>query len=203
MFCFIDESGNLGTKDRFFVIAMLVPQKPKRISNFVKKFCAENKLLELKGSQLSFPQKQELFNKLNFANDYSVAYVVADKSNINAQLSEDKNLLFNYLFSFLVKKTIRSSTGDLEFVLDNHSVKTKSINSLSDYIKIKARFNWYFKNKIVVRYTDSKDSKIVQATDIIANAIFAKYNRGKAHFYNQIIISESIKFPIGKFNINP
>jgi len=39
---FVDESGDLGTKERYFVIALLVPQKSKRISNFMRKFCVKN-----------------------------------------------------------------------------------------------------------------------------------------------------------------
>lgn len=201
---FVDESGDLGTGCRFFVIALLNPQKGKRIANFMKKFCAKNDLQEVKGALLTFPEKQEIFNRLNFANDYSVSYIVADKLNIeNKKILQDKNLCYNYLFSFLIKKTIRSTAEDLEILLDNHSTKVKSINSLADYIKLKSYAEWGFKHNLVIKYTDSKSSKIVQATDVIANAIYANYNRGKGHFYQQTTISESIKFPQASFNQSP
>jgi len=198
---FIDESGDLGTGGRFFVIALLNPQKAKRISNFMKKFCAHNRLDEVKGALLSFPEKQTIFNHLNYANDYSVSYIVADKHNIdNKKLLEDKNLCYNYLFSFLVKRTVKSATEDLQILLDNHSTKVKSINSLADYIKIKAYTDWKFKHNLIINYTDSKSSKVVQAADVIANTIYAHYSRSKNHFYNAITISESIRFPMAKFN---
>lgn len=201
---FVDESGDLGTGCRFFVIALLNPQKGKRISNFMRKFCAKNNLQEVKGSLLTFPEKQEIFNHLNFANDYSASYMVADKLNIeNKKILQDKNLCYNYLFSFLIRKTIEDATEDLQILLDNHSTKVKSINSLADYIKLKAYADWGFKHNLIIRYTDSKSSKIVQAADVIANAIYARYNRNKTHFYNAITISESIKFPLAKFNALP
>ena len=198
---FVDESGDLGTGGRYFIIALLASQKNKRIINFMKKFCAKNKIQEVKASKLSFPQKQLIFNKLCSANDYTVSYIVADKLNIdNKKLLEDKNLCYNYLFSFLVKKTIRSTQEDITLLLDNHSTRVKSINSLADYIKLKAYTQWGFIHNLDIRYVDSKSSKVVQAVDVAANAIYAKYTYGKDHFYNMLTISESIKFPYNKFN---
>jgi len=37
---FIDESGNLGAKDRFFVIALLYPANKKRLLNIARHFNA-------------------------------------------------------------------------------------------------------------------------------------------------------------------
>lgn len=200
---FIDESGDLGIKGRYFVITLLAPQRSKRISNFMRKFCARNNLQEIKASQLSFSQKQIIFNRLCGANDYTISYIVADKLNIdNKKILEDKNLCYNYLFSFLVKKTIKSTKEDITLLLDNHSTKVKSINSLADYIKIKAYTQWGFTHQLNVSYVDSKSSKVVQAADVVSNAIYAKYTYGKEHFYNQLTISESIKFPYSKFGIN-
>lgn len=200
---FVDESGDLGIKERYFIIAMLAPQNGKRISNFMKKFCARHGLPEVKASCLPVPLKQEIFNKLCSANDYTVSYIIADKRNIdNEKLFEDKNLCYNYLFSFLVKKTIKSAQEDVCILLDNHSTKVKSINSLADYIKIKAYTQWGYRHNLNIRYTDSKDSKVIQAADVIANAVYAKYTYDADHFYNMLTISESIKFPYSKFGKN-
>lgn len=201
---FVDESGDLGTKERYFIITLLAPQRSKRICNFMRKFCAESKIQEVKASQLSFSQKQALFNKLCSANDYTVSYIVADKLNIdNKKILEDKNLCYNYLFSFLVKKTVKSTQEDIMILLDNHTTKVKSINSLSDYIKLKAYTQWGYAHNLSICYVDSKNSKVVQAADVASNAIYAKYTYGKAHFYNMLTISESIKFPYSKFGSNP
>ncbi|OGY96561.1 MAG: hypothetical protein A2122_02535 [Candidatus Liptonbacteria bacterium GWB1_49_6] len=200
---FIDESGDLGTKERYFVITLLAPQKSKRIINFMRKFCAKNSIQEVKASQLSFPQKQFIFNKLCSTNDYTISYIVADKLNIdNKKILEDKNLCYNYLLSFLVKKTIKSAHEDITLLLDNHSTKVKSINSLADYVKIKAFTQWGFTHNLNIRYVDSRSSKVVQATDVASNAIYAKYTYGKDHFYSKLTISESIKFPASKFGLN-
>ena len=201
---FVDESGDLGTKERYFIIALLAPQRVKRITNFMRRFCAEHAIPEVKASQLSFSQKTFILNRLCSANDYTVSYIVADKLNIdNKKILEDKNLCYNYLLSFLVKKTIKSAHEDITLLLDNHSTKVKSINSLADYVKIKAFTQWGFTHNLNIRYVDSRSSKVVQATDVASNAIYAKYTYGKDHFYSKRTISEPIKFPYSKFGLNP
>lgn len=173
----------------------------------MRKFCVRHKLKEVKASKLTTPQKQEIFNRLCSANDYTISYIVADKQNINNhKLFQDKNLCYNYLFSFLVKKTIKSASDDLCILLDNHSTKVGSINSLADYIKIKSYTQFGFRHNLHISYTNSEHSKVVQAADVIANAIWAHYNYGTSHFYNMLTISESIRFPqdkFGKDNIIP
>ena len=155
-------------------------------------------------NRLSFKHKQYIFNRLCSANDYTISYIVADKINIdNKKILDDKNLCYNYLFSFLVKKTIKSAQDDVAIFLDNHSTKVKSINSLADYIKIKAYTQWGFNHNLNIRYVDSKSSKIVQAADVASNSIYAKYTYNKDHLYKMLTISESIKFPYRKFGSNP
>jgi hypothetical protein len=200
---FVDESGDLGKGGRYFVIAILVPQNSKRISNFMKSFCAKNLLQEVKASLLEFPQKHEIFNRLVSVKDYSISYIVADKHNIkNHKLFEDKNLLYNYLFSHLIRKTIINTKEDISILLDNHSTKVKSINSLCDYIKIKSFTDWGYKYNLHINYVDSRNSKVIQATDVIANAIYARYTYGKEHFYKIIPIEESVKFPRSNFGLD-
>lgn len=99
--------------------------------------------------------------------------------------------------------TLKSIQEDITLLLDNHSTKVKSINSLADYIRIKAFTQWGFTHDLNICYVDSKNSKIVQATDVVSNAIYAKYTYGKSHFYSKLTISESIKFPYNKFGSNP
>ncbi len=198
---FVDESGNLGTDGRYFVIALIVPQRKKRIVNFMKRFCAENKLQEVKGTLLSTPQKQKLLNHLNTFDDHNISYVVVDKSNVdNKKLFEDKNLLYNYAFQWLIKPVLRGTNEDVEILLDNHTTKVKSINTLCDYIRLKAYTEWGITSTINIRYCDSKASKIVQMADVIANVIYGHYTYDVTHLYSLLKIDRSIKFPAAKFN---
>jgi hypothetical protein len=197
----VDESGDLGKSgERFFVIALIVAQKQKRIKNIVKHFCSAHKVQEIKAASLDFPEKQDLLTKLTSVEDHSISYIVVDKNHIyNTKLFEDKNLIYNYIFQHLIKPIIKNSSGDLDIVLDNHSTKVKSINSLRDYIKIKAYAEWNVKWNLNIHYMNSKDSKLLQMTDLVANTVYGHYLYGKSHLYGLLKIDRSIKFPEGKF----
>jgi len=198
---FIDESGNLGKKDRYFVIAMIFSYQKKRILNFMKSFLAKKEIFEIKASKLTFMEKQNLIIKLAKMRDNNIFYIVADKKHINKNLFKDKNLCFNYLFKFLVKNAIKKANENVNILVDEHTLKVGSINSLKDYIKIEALTEWGFEHQVNICFSDSRASKMIQAADLVANAIYAKYNYKKDHLYNMFKpnIAESIKFPYKKF----
>lgn len=193
----------MGKKGRYFVIAALMPENPKRIRNFMRRFCVSNGLREVKASKLSVPEKQEIFNKLCGEQDYAIAYVVADKLNIkNERVFKDKNILYNYLFSFLAHSIVQGNKEDITILLDNHSTKVKSVNSLQDYIKIKAYTQWGYTRSLAIHYVDSKESKMIQAADLVANAIYAKYTYGRSNPFNMLTIRNSIVFPFKTFGLD-
>lgn len=199
---YIDESGDLGLNDGYFIIAMLIAHDSKRIKNIVKYFCAKNHKEELHAFELNFVQKQGLINKLTKQADFSVSYICADRIMItNKVLFKNNNLLFNYLFSFLVKDVIKANTDDVNIYLDNRTQKVASINSLSDYIKIKAITEWGYTKKLTIRYMDSKNCKTVQMADLIASTVRRKYVHHQNDFYDKLNIVKSISFqtiPLGK-----
>ena len=106
------------------------------------------------------------------------------------------------MFSFLAQSIIQNVDDDVTILLDNHSTKVKSINSLADYIKIKAYTQWNYNHSLTLCYVDSKESKVVQAADMVANAIYAKYTYGRHHFYNMLTLRDSIRFPFEKFGLD-
>lgn len=193
---FIDESGDLGLNEGYFIIALLEAHNPKRLKNLVKNYCAKNKLEEIHACELSFPEKQNLVNSLARKNDYSISYIIADKTMItNVRLFKNNNLLFNYLFSFLIRDIIKSNADDLFIHLDNRTQKVSSVNSLRDYIKLKALTEWGFTKNITIEYHDSKVCKAIQIADLAANCIRRKYFHKQVDFYNRLYIVKSIKFP--------
>lgn len=193
---FIDESGNLGQNEGYFIIAMVVLHDSNRIKNMIKSFCAYNSLDEVHATDLNFVQKQYLINKLVKQQDYSVSYIIADKMMIsNKKLFENNNLIFNYLFSFLVKDIIKANTDDVCFYLDNRTQKVASANSLKEYIQIKAYAEWGFKKDLQLSYMDSKECKAIQMADLIASCIRRKYQWGKQDLYSRLNIVKAIQFP--------
>jgi len=203
---YIDESGNLGRKTRFFVIAASIPQNPKRIKNIIKRGCVklgnQNCVLdEIKASILTFPQKQNILTTLNDKDDFTCSYVVADKNHLKPRVIQDKNVCYNYLTSHLLKPIVKGANENIQIILDNHTVKVTSLNSLKDYIKIEAYTKWGFSNDITFEYKNSKKCKNLQAVDIMANTIYGHYNYNKMHLYNMLNSKflHRIRFPYRKF----
>jgi hypothetical protein len=211
MVFYIDESGalNYKPKERFFVITALGIQDKdvrKKLKNIARrahrKHCIPNNLLEIHGSELTFEAKQDILFKLNKESDIFLDYIVADKKHILQSLFSRKDLTYNYLMAHLVKKITKGLEQDVQLLIDEHTVKAGSLNSLEDYLNIEARTKWDFKYNIKVQIINSKHSKGVQLVDVVANSIFAKYNYKKHHLYN---ISEDnfryrIRFPYQKFD---
>jgi hypothetical protein len=194
---FVDESGDLGIKDKYFVITLFITNDNKGISRSLKKFCIHNDLDEIKSSKLTFDQKQFLFEKLkNYS--YSVSYIVVDKHKmIKERIFKEKNLFYYYLSSIILEKELNNTEENINIIFDNRSIKYGSENTLADHIKINAYTRWNIINNIDVSFIDSKKSKMIQATDLMANAIYARYNYDKTHFYNKITnINNVIEYPI-------
>ena len=99
------------------------------------------------------------------------------------------------MFSFLIKDVCQANTDDLHIYLDNRNQKVYSRNSLSDYIKIKAFAEWGFTKDLKIEYCDSRDVKVLQIVDLIANCIRRKYIWRESNFYDCLNIVKSIKFP--------
>ncbi|PIR78693.1 MAG: hypothetical protein COU28_00165 [Candidatus Magasanikbacteria bacterium CG10_big_fil_rev_8_21_14_0_10_36_16] len=207
---YLDESGALNNikKQRYFVIGALVTEKEidrKKLKNLYRrlyvKHCIPNKIDELHANKLDFTVKQDILQSLSNLACFRLDYIVIDKVYINPELYKEKNICYNYLVTQLVKKIVKNYQKDIQIILDNHTIKVKSLNSLRDHILIEARTKWNFNHDIEVVLMDSKNSKGVQLVDVVANAIFAKYNYNKIHLYNinDTNYRHRIRFPYAKF----
>ena len=202
---YIDESGNLGTSDNYFVIACVISENEKPVRNFMKKaelkvkrtFTKFGNAKEIKASDAYPPIKEYYYRKIS-EKDFQVFYIVADKNCIYSYLNKDKNNLYSYLLHFLIVQIVKAKKcNKINLIMDNHTVRTESKNSFADYINIKLNFELGIDCNVSVKYVDSCTSYMVQVADFIANALFAfhEYNDNTwCHFFeNKISYVE--KFP--------
>jgi hypothetical protein len=68
---YIDESGDLGTGGRYFVIGALCTEDGKRIRNIIKKHCAKNGIDELK----NFGIRIKAYTEWGFAHNIHTEYL--------------------------------------------------------------------------------------------------------------------------------
>ena len=211
-YLYFDESGNLGVKDRYFVISCVITKNPKELENKMKKVLFHIKKNhpeakwnghELKANSNKPWIKEKIYRGI-IEKDVKFAYIVADKFWIEERLMKDKNCLYNYLLSILLdnfKYIFRNNKVNL--LLDNKTIKVQSINSFEDYIKIPMNYKLRLNSEISVKYIDScsKKAYIVQIADYIANAVFSKYEYNYETYYeliNDKIVYKEL-FPRSKF----
>lgn len=216
---FIDESGNLGSQGRFFLICALdvnynnlktVSRRVGRIINKYKKGKGMPKSKEIKGWKLKEDDRVDLINKI-LLKDIKVRYIVLDlkKTTMLLEKSDDKNACYNYLIQLLIKRIIKKhkDIDKINIYLDNRSVKIGNRLSLKPYLYNKLILEQFEKKKNIKRiefninYLESESCYLIQCADIISNSLFKKYNNNNNIFYKIIkkyIIFES-KFPSKNF----
>lgn len=202
---YFDESGNLGKDGDYFVFSVFATKNPKRFKNLVKKYRKKwgksIPLKELKGAKTSPFQKISLFNDFNKKKDFIVGYIVCRKDKINPHLLKDKNIMYNYLLSWLVQRSVKYALNQKRITLhiDEHDIKVSSKNSFEDYIKINAYTKWNYEGEIEVKYWDSARNNLIQIADIISNTVYQYYEKKKNLAFNRLKFKWQIKFPIKKF----
>lgn len=202
-FLYFDESGNLGSDGRYFTIACILTENPKglqnkmkKVLNYIKKnydYVKWNKY-ELKAASCTPEIKRIIYNALS-KKDIEVSYIVADKVYIDDILKRDKNCLYNYLLKLLLDNyKFKFRNNKINIFLDNRSIKVKSQNSFSDYIKIHFNYELRLNCKLNIEYLNSegKNAYNIQAVDYIANSIYAKYEYNYNDYYE--IYSDKVKF---------
>ena len=216
---FIDESGNLGSQGRFFLICALEIQcnnsktVSRRVARLINKFKKRKRIpksIELKGWSLTETDRSYLIERI-LSKDIKVRYIVLDKNKTTMLLKkgDDKNACYNYLIQLLVRNIIDTykSIVKISLYLDNRSVKIGNRLSLKPYLYNKLILEQLEsitnvkRVEFEINYLESESCYLIQCTDIICNSIFKKYNSNNNHFYKEIkpyIIHES-KFPSKNF----
>ncbi|MCP1185105.1 DUF3800 domain-containing protein [Paenibacillus sp. 1781tsa1] len=205
-----DESGNLGTGGRYFIIAAIcVKDNISPLKNVIKKAVLKTKetfpnysdVNEIKASHSTQIIKDYFLNKI-VSKDIEIKYIVADKLHVKKALLQDENLLYNYMLQILISPIAQNkSTKDLFINLDQRSIKVNSLNSFSEYIKLELIYKKDLNINIDVKYYESQNSYAIQAADFVANAIYSKYEKNEDYFYNIIKpkITNIELFPRGSF----
>lgn len=195
---------DIGKNGRYFVICALVLDdfQGKKFAGMVKFIIKEKSgsknMRELHASQMSFNDKEYFFKYLKNL-DFEIFYLVINKNNIHPELFRQKDICFNYMVRLMLRPLLKKADIlNLYVTIDERNVKTTSQKSLEDYLRIELLDYSLYDKQIFVRYEDSRKHKNLQAVDIFANSIYAKYNRDKDYFYSLFVekIKSKISFPM-------
>ena len=185
---FIDESGNLGKGERFFVISVVQFESDldyKKWKNLAKSIIKnEDGIEEIKSSAMSYDSKKKVLQRIKEKDiKFTVWLGVIDTNNryyVERFIEEDnsKELAFNYtlksLFERNIAKTIQKSR--IVVCVDQRSTKTGSKYSLEDYLNAEFIHNSSIGlQSISIQYCDSKSNYGVQLSDLVANIVYTKF----------------------------
>lgn len=195
LYIYIDESGNTGHKinEPYFIICALMLNRSNfnSMKNIIKRTISEisyhREINELHANEMSFQEKVSVFNHLNKA-DFKICYIVVNKDIIESDFYKKKNIYFNYMIYLMLDNVLKNDENkDIYITVDNRNIKITAEDTLQEYLGIELIRNKIYNKNIFVKYMDSKNNKYLQAVDLFANAIYAKYNFDKTYFYSQIL----------------
>ncbi|MBQ3274971.1 DUF3800 domain-containing protein [Candidatus Saccharibacteria bacterium] len=227
---YVDESGNMGKSGKYFVLAAIVVKTTKaevRLKRIIRReqtldASGKPKLFvkkgeEIKFSRLEFAQRQRILTKISKVEDVDVFYFVAYKPLVELlRQGKEKNLIYNYFSKLLMMRIFKRYKEEFEIIFDQRSTAVKSMNSLTDYIKISAyeEFPNLVGKTVTVNQADSKTNLLLQVADMVAGAAFQAYGLHNLHFLEILgskirVIDEfpkrgfngSLKYQIGKLKL--
>lgn len=209
-----DESGNLGTSGRYFVIACVDTKNVKSLHSVMKNQLgkakktfpelAKNHFYEIKAKDAYPAVKYKILQSIA-SKDLSISYIVADLKHVAPRLLKEKNIFYNYLMRILIEKIVsaKDNKSTIAIVCDQHTTKVASANSFEDYIKIHLLYERRLDLDLSVTYldSDSKQAFAVQAADYVANAVYGFYEHDTSTFNDAFnhVVNIKERFPYKKF----
>lgn len=209
-----DESGNLGTNGRYFVISCIDTNNIKPLYNIMQH--------KIRQAQVKFPDLAALHTheikakdaypcvKYHIAEciarkDVSISYIVADLFHVKPQLLDDKNIFYNYMMKLLMECIVTREDDIINVVYDNHSTKVGSVNSMEEYLKLSFVYEKQYDVALSFTSMDSnaRNAYHVQAADYVANALYSHYEFGVDDYYKvyRPLFRNKLLFPQSKFGL--
>ncbi len=196
VYVYVDESGSITktniSNNRYFVIAMLFTEDPvavrrlykNRISQLMRKNDTYkdwiHKNREIKGSDVSETVKMSVYEHIvaHASDKMELGIIVLDNQYTTDKFIENHARSFNYMIQTYLDSYFRKHSrfmygyGRMEFIIDEQNVATGAKYDLGGYLNQQLTFKKPICDIFDVTYTDSKNEKMVQLADFIANTFY-------------------------------
>ena len=199
-YLYIDESGDLGTKQsstRFLILTALMVDNPQELDRIIKnmrrnKFKRElNKASEIKANSSSADIIIYMLKKLNEVSGAKIYHIVLDKSKLYSDyLKEKKHKLYNFIAGKLASNL---ALDDCRFDI--------RIDKSKGNLFLQEDFNGYFKKRLEegspnsickIEHSYSHAWSGLQFADILAWSCFQKFEYGNEGYLNEIKIEQEV-----------
>lgn len=196
LYVYVDESGSITktnvSNNRYFVIAMLFTNDPvairrlykKKISQMMKKNDKYKDMIllkrEIKGSDISETIKREVYNHIlkHGSEKMELGIVVLDNEYTTDKFIENHARSFNYMIQTYLDSCFRYHSrfmhgcGKIELIIDEQNIATGAEYQLCGYLNQQLTLRNSVCDLFEVSYTDSKNEKLVQLSDFLANTFY-------------------------------
>lgn len=225
---FVDESGTV-PKDRvcnngYFIITILSIKnddisyvkkvfKKARLNEVKKKKFLYQKLSsehEIKGSELTETQKANIYQKVfkKCGDKIELAVIALNLQEATDRFRSNSSRVFNYLIKFYLDKYFRKNSKfdnitQMQFIIDERNVATKSKYTLQEYLNTELNMTEDLSHEdIIVKYYDSKKFLLLQLADFISNTFYRNLQKNNKESEQNVSLllkytckNEIFKFP--------
>jgi hypothetical protein len=196
IYVYVDESGSITktniSNNRYFVIAMIFTDDPvavrrlykNRISKMMRKNDKYKDMIiskkEIKGSDISETTKRDVYNHIckHVLDKMELGIIVLDNNYTTDRFIENHARSFNYMIQTYLDSYYRKHSrymtgkGKIEFIIDEQNIATGAKYDLSGYLNQQLTLKNPLCDIFNVEYTDSKNEKLVQLADFVANSFY-------------------------------
>ena len=196
VYVYVDESGSITktnvSNNRYFVISMIFTDNPiairrlykKKISQLMKKKDKYKKQIlsnkEIKGSDISETVKMDIYEHILIHADdnLEIGIIVLDNNYTDDKFIVNHARSFNYMIQVYLTSYFRrhskymNGSGKIEFLIDEQNIATGAKYDLEEYLNQQLTLKNPICDMFKVSYTDSKNEKLVQLADFVANSFY-------------------------------
>ena len=200
-YIYIDESGDLGFSEKsskVLVISALITNDPSKLDRIIKnarrnKFKKELKNAnEIKFNKSSPEVRKYFINKLNETCSCSGVNCIMEKKKVSSPyLKGHKDKLYNFVAGRLAD-AIKLDCDNVEIRIDKSKGKSFLREDFNNYFTPKLTNGSNFNNPITIKHSYSENFSGIQFADILAGAVYHKFNNGDSQYIDIIDLN---KFP--------
>ncbi|MFP3946905.1 MAG: DUF3800 domain-containing protein [Archaeoglobaceae archaeon] len=196
VYVFVDESGDLGFTTRaskYYVIACVATEDLSEVGGVFKKVRRTIKkkrdIPEFKFTKTNIKTRKLILKKLAKL-DISISGVVLRKNTVYPHLRSEKQLLRNHITSFIAETLPLSYRRKIIVLVDKFLTRKYERENFNSYLESKIcetcdKYGIIYPT-VEIEHVPSYAYTGIQASDIVAGAIFSKYERGESDFYEII-----------------
>ncbi len=204
---YLDESGDLGWKfdkeyrkggsSRFLTIGAIIIEHNKRhhlkrLMKDVYKKTNTPKNKELKWAELTAENRLFIADKLvqlknKLGTEIKFFTITVNKTQVKAHIKKDPNKLYNYMIKLMLVQEF-SRYQNVNFNIDQRSMRVESGNSLHDYLQTILWFDIGAETLLTTTQCDSKCNLGVQVADILSGIVQNHFEDNKSEPYKKLEI---------------